>query len=408
MSDIESDTELRRRLVLETLLAPDFRRATFGGAARGAAPPWVRVVVRPVELAGQRHLQFAYFDQRKSTTKNYHGDRIPAMVDEILAAGFAGIHLSTSAEEIDLRKSKRGRLLVGRRPATRAAAVPEFGHNRPKNVPLPEDRPDRLLQALGIQTRNGQIRPSMRAKYTQINECLKLFSHVVEDAGLRSLGRPLAIMDCGCGLGYLTFAVHHYLNDVLGIQSGVWGVDVNEEVIRKSVDRSDRLGAKALGFTCGAIGTGDAKPDVVLALHACDTATDDALALAVAAESRVLLCAPCCHHHLNDQIRLEGPATVLRPLLRHGILRERMADMVTDAFRALALRILGYRTDVIEFVSTEHTARNVMIRAVQGGPTGAEVHVNEYRALRRFWGVTPYLEQVLGEGFRRLIADVVV
>jgi hypothetical protein len=405
MSDIEPNPELRRRLVLEALLAHDFRRATFGGIARGPAPAWVRVVVRPVELAGLRHLQFAYFDQRKSITKNYHGDTIPAMVDEVLAAGFPGIHLSTAAEEIDLRTTKRGRMLVGRRPATQAAIEPELGHNRSKNVPLPEGRPDRLLQALGIQAPNGRIRPAMRAKYIQVNECLKLFSHVVEDAGLRSSGRPLTIVDCGCGLGYLTFAVHHYLNDILGIASGVWGVDVNEEVIRKSIDRSDQLGVKALGFTCGAIGAADAIPDVVLALHACDTATDDALALAVAAESRVLLCAPCCHHHLNDQIRVEGPATVLRPLLRHGILRERMADMVTDTFRALALRIMGYRTEVIEFVSTEHTARNVMIRAVRGGPTGAESHVNEYRALRRFWGVTPYLERVFGEGFRRLVAN---
>jgi hypothetical protein len=117
-----------------------------------------------------------------------------------------------------------------------------------------------------------------------------------------------------------------------------------------------------------------------------------------------LLSVPCCHHHLNDQVRAEGPAEVLRPLLRHGILHQRTADLVTDAFRALALRIMGYRTDVIEFVSTEHTARNLMIRAVRGAPLGDVALVSEYREMRRFWGVTPYVEGVLGEPFQRLLA----
>src|SRR5208282_6141319 len=125
--------------------------------------------------------------------------------------------------------------------------------------------------------------------------------------------------------------------------------------------RSERLGSERLQFSCNRINAMDVKPDIVLALHACDTATDDALAQAVSSAARIVLGVPCCHQNLNDQLRAEGPAEVLRPLLRHGILRQRMADLVTDAFRALALRISGYRTDVIEFVSTEHTARNVMI-----------------------------------------------
>ena len=199
--------------------------------------------------------------------------------------------------------------------------------------------------------------------------------------------------------------MHHYLKEVLGIPAHVLGVDVNEEVIRKSVERAEHLGTDGLQFACGRIETVETKPDIVLALHACDTATDDALALAVKSEAKVILCVPCCHHHLNDQIKSEGPAQVLRPLLRHGILKQRTADLVTDAFRALILRIMGYRTDVIEFISPEHTVRNLMIRAVQGAPQGDAALVHEYQEMRRFWGITPYLEQSLGEPFQGFLCS---
>jgi hypothetical protein len=256
---------------------------------------------------------------------------------------------------------------------------------------------------MGILTRAGHVRPRLRGKYMQINEFLKQLTHVLDEAELRTLGRPVAILDCGCGASYLTLAVHHYLQDVLGLAAHIRGVDVNDELIRKSIERSDRLGAECLEFSCGPIGAVDARADIVLALHACDTATDDALAQAVRSEARILLSVPCCHHDLNDVLRPQGPAEVLRPLLRHGILQQRTADLVTDAFRALALRIMGYRTDVVEFVSTEHTARNLMIRAVRGAPIGEEALVSEYLEMRHFWGVTPYIERALGEPFQQLL-----
>jgi hypothetical protein len=276
-------------------------------------------------------------------------------------------------------------------------------HNRVKDVPLPEGRADRLLEVMGIATPDGRVRPTRRAKFTQINEFLKQLRHVLDDAGLRSLGREIEILDCGCGSSYLTLAAHHYLNDVLGLPARVLGVDVNEEVIQKSLDRADQLGASGLLFECRRIGTVDVKADVVFALHACDTATDDAIAQAVRSEARLLLSVPCCHHDLNKVILPEAAGGVLRPVLRHGILLQRTADLVTDAFRALALRIMGYHTDVVEFVATEHTPRNLMIRAVRGAPRGEPAHVAEYVEMKRFWGVTPYIEKVLGEPFQQMV-----
>jgi methyltransferase family protein len=405
MSGKDLDSASMRQLVIETVLQPEFRRGTFGGAVRRSVPsPWVRVVVRPVEIRGGQHLQLSYFDTKKCIAKNFRGEEIRPRLEEVLDIGFAAIHLSTLGEELDIRTTKRGKILLGRQTVAAHAAVPPQPHNRVKEAPLPERESAPLLDALGMLTRDGRVRAGMQAKYAQINEFLKHLLHVLDDAGLRALGRPVEIMDCGCGSSYLTISAGYYLNDVLGIPARVTGVDFNEEVIHKSAERANRLGASGLTFECSRIDAVGANPDIVVALHACDTATDEAIAQAVTKEARLLLSVPCCHHDLNKALGPEGPAGVLRPLLRYGILRERTADLVTDAFRALALRIMGYRTDVVEFVSTEHTARNLMIRAIRGLPAGEAAFVSEYKEMCRFWGVTPYIETALGEGFRRVVA----
>ncbi len=391
------------QLITGTVADAAFRRATFAGATRGAACEWVRVVVRPVDLRGERHFQFAYQGAKKAVTKNFLADELEQPLDELVGYGFAGVHITTSAEEIDIRTSRKGRVHIGRHklkaPAPAAESEP---HNRTKDVPLPEGKPDRLLEVMGIATPDGRVRPTMRAKFTQINEFLKQFRHALDDTDLAKLGREVSILDCGCGSSYLTLAAHHYLNDVLHVPARVVGVDVNEEVIRKSADRAEELGANGLAFECRKIGTVDVAADVVFALHACDTATDDAIAQAVRSEAKLLLSVPCCHHDLNKVISADGPAEVLRPVLRHGIMLQRAADLVTDAFRALALRIMGYRTDVVEFVATEHTPRNLMIRAVRSTANPSD-YIAEYQEMKRFWRVTPYIEKVLGEPFQQLV-----
>jgi hypothetical protein len=389
-------------LIADTLRRRDFRRATFAGVPRGGPCPWVRVVVRPVELRGERHLQFSYFDERKDVTKNFRPGEVDAPLAEVLAVRFSGVHLTTATEEIDVRTSKKGKVHVGRQKSDATADTP-VSHNRVKDVPLPEGRADRLLEVMGVMDAAGRVKPTMRAKFTQINEFLKHLSHVLDDAGLRNLGRPVELLDCGCGSSYLTLAAHYYLNDILGVPARIIGVDVNDEVIGKSVTKAERLGAAGVNFAVGKIGELAAKPDVVLALHACDTATDDALAQAIRGEAKLVLSVPCCHRHLNQQLKADR-VEVLRPLLRHGVLHQRAADLFTDTFRALALRIAGYKTDVVEFVGTEHTPRNLMIRAIRGAPLDPQF-AREYEELKRFLGVTPYIEMVLGEALKRHADD---
>jgi SAM-dependent methyltransferase len=391
--------------ILKThLLSPDFSRATFAGATRGEATAWVRVVVRPVELRGRRYVQFAYHSAKRVVTKNFLAAEIAEPLEELLRIGFAAIHISTRMEEIDIRTSRKGRVHIGRHRMTEPRVADEQSHNRLKELPLPEGEAHHLLEVMGIATAEGRIRPTMRAKFTQINEFLKQLRHVLPETHLDRLGRPVEILDCGCGASYLTLAAHYYLNEKLGIPARVLGVDINDEVIRKSIERAEQIAANGLNFACGRIGTTATPTDIVLALHACDTATDDAIAHAVRSGAKLLLCVPCCHHHLNRALSRDAGTGMLRPLLRHGILLQRTADLVTEAFRALALRIMGYRTDVVEFVATEHTPRNLMIRAVRTAePLGNREAIREYQNFKRFWNVTPYIETALGEAFHELV-----
>ena len=357
-------------------------------------------MVRPVATDRGRMLQFEFFDGRQAFAKNADDPSQP--LREVLGIGFANVHLFDGGEEIEIRTSRKGKVHIARRKSAHTAVPIE--HNRTKEHPLPEGLPNRLLETMGIATPDGRIRATYRDKFVQINEFLKLFAHALEPSGLAKVERPLTILDAGCGSSYLTLAIHHYLNEVLQRPAQILGVDVNDAVIRKSLQRAESLGANGLTFTCGAIGSIDTPADIVIALHACDTATDDALAQAVRSDAKLVLSVPCCHKHLNRQLKPIGPCELLRPVLRHGILRERTADILTDSFRALALRILGYRAEIVEFVNLEHTARNVLIRALRIPDGDVLEFAREYQELKRFWSVTPYLETILGDRFRQLIA----
>ncbi len=383
------DTADLRRWLQTTVASPGFIRATFGGPRRGEPQsPWLRAIVRRLDSKWQ----FEHFDEKKSFTDNVAAARLAATLDPLIAIAFSSIHITTTDEQTDIRISKKGKITLSVKRVERAQqAVP---HNRTKSVPLPEGESNALLEAMGILGPDGRVKPTMRAKFTQINEFLKHLLHVLDESGLRSLGRPIEILDAGCGSSYLTLAVHHYLNSKLGLPANLIGIDVNEEVIRKSTLRAERLGADTLSFVCGRIDRASTTADVVIALHACDTATDAALAAGIRQGSKLILSVPCCHHHLNAQLKAAN-AGVLRPILRHGILHERQADLITDAFRALMLRIHGYRTEVVEFTSPEHTARNIMIRAVKVSGGDVTPFEEEYHAMKEFFSVTPYLECLL-------------
>ena len=373
-----------------------FVRLTCKGSRGKNSPPWRKVVVRPVLLKAGRHLQFSYFDATKDITKNYQGNEAEGKLSELLEMPFSHIHLESSAEDVQVQVTRGGKAVVRRGKPSQQTEQPDLAHDRAKSLPLPPGKPDAFLQAVGIMNKQGQVVPNMASKLQQINEFLKLLEHTGE---LQKFDKATVnILDCGSGSSYLSFAVYHYLNNVLGVTSKLVGIDTNNELVEKSNANSERLGFGEMCFKTSAIKEYEPPPgeipDIVLALHACDTATDDAIAQGIKWGARLIVCVPCCHHHLHTQMHFVRP---FDPVMREGILKKRMADILTDTFRAQALRVMGYRTDVVEFVSSEHTDRNLMIRAIKrASPGSRDETLREYHALKEFWGVKPYIEEALG------------
>jgi hypothetical protein len=290
-----------------------------------------------------------------------------------------------------------------------------LAHDRQKRVPLPSGKRDEYLVAVGIMTPEGRVKAERYDKFRQVNEFLRLLGQTVSagDGEQRPEGPegpegqlPDSIVDLGCGNAYLTFATYHYFRDLLAHPVAMCGVDVSGDLLEGHRAKTARLGWEGLTFVAGTISdfSPARPPDLVLALHACDTATDDAIARTIGWRSRLLLSVPCCHHDLQQQLRKREDATALKPVYRYGVLAERLGDVVTDTLRALILRICGYRCDVVQFVSPEHTAKNLMIRATRTGRIGDPVAVEEYLRLRAFLGVTPYLERILGDELRVALA----
>lgn len=371
-------------------------RAVGSGAQRGVEVPWRRAEVRMVDLAAGTRLQVELLDERQAFTKNY--EDVSVALDELLAIGFANWHVDLADASVQVRVNRKGRVLVNR--SRRNAVTVNRSHDRPKERLLPEDA--LLFRELGLADAEGRIKPSRQAKFRQVDEFLRALAATVDEAmasgNLRepSVERPWRVVDLGCGNAYLTFAAQAWL-DSRSWPTQVIGVDVKEQSKLHNAEVASRLGvSESLSFVVGTIDevTLDEAPDIVLALHACDTATDEALARAVGWSSSVVLAAPCCHHDIAGQLRRVGAPAPYDAMVRDGILRERLADTMTDALRASLLRSVGYRVAVVEFIESKHTPRNSLIRAVRTGRSGSR---EEYDALVGEWNLRPRLDELLDQ-----------
>ncbi len=365
------------------LLGPALTRAVAAGRRRGQRPSVVRAELRPVTLKAGPRLQIATSDGSRPHTRNVApGTEADAAVDALLAEPFGNWHVETAGSTLQLRVTKSGEAQVHRAATSQPAAEPA-GHDRAKEYLL--DPGDPIFAEIG----------GTAAKRRQVDAFLRALAATLPD----DVTGPLRVVDLGCGNAYLTFAAYRWLTR-RGLDVHLVGVDVREDQRQRNTELAQRLGwAGRVRFVAGTIADAvvEPAPDLVLALHACDTATDEALARAVRWESRWVLAAPCCHHDVAAQLRAKPAPPAYDLLTRQGILRERFADVLTDAVRAGLLRLHGYRAEVVEFVDSRHTPRNLLIRARRTGaaPTGAQWA--EYRALVDQWGVVPHLETLVGE-----------
>ncbi|HEY8532360.1 MAG TPA: SAM-dependent methyltransferase [Micromonospora sp.] len=376
--------------VRELLLGPNLTRAIAAGRRRGQVPAYVRAELRPVLLKSGPRLQVVTTDGTRPLTRNLTPAEAEVTVDALLAEPFGNWHVETTTVTVQLRVTKKGEAQVHR--AATARPIPRTtAHDRPKQYLL--DPGDPLFTAVGANA----------AKRRQVDAFLRALTATLPDALLtgepeRLLGdRPFRVADLGCGNAYLTFAAYRYLTD-RGVNVEIVGVDVREDQRQRNTALAAQLGySDGMRFVAGTILDTpiDPPPDLVLALHACDTATDEALARAVWWNAQWVLAAPCCHHDIAAQLRHRRAPEPYRLLTAHGILRERFADVLTDALRAALLRLHGYRVDVVEFVDSQHTPRNLLVRARRTDAPPTPEQRAEYAALVDAWQVTPRLQTLL-------------
>ena len=349
------------------------------GKYRGSDPTLKNVFVRPVMLKGGPHFAFVWRHATRDVTKNFPPAEALAALDGLIGRDFLDAHLFTATQTAQLETDADGSARVKILGAAKSPPPLGSQHDRAKSHPIAASSP--WLRALGVVNERGQPREGMADKFRQIQKFAELLSHLLVEAALPA-DRPLHIVDMGAGKGYLTFAIAA----LLGSRATVRGIEARPELVEfcNRVAHENDLAAH-LTFSAGTIAeTPLPACDVLIALHACDTATDDALARGIGAGARLLVVSPCCQKELRPQ--LTAPP-VLAAALRHGIFQERQAEFVTDALRAQLLEWVGYRTKVFEFISTEHTAKNLMIAAIKSHAPRDAAHEASTRNFASFYGV---------------------
>ena len=350
------------RALIQESLTGELYQMTAGGPRKKDGD--VRLRVRPVMLRDRLLFQLESFRGNQVFHRNLTEEEAGEAVLEAMA-DFRQLSVKTRRFEAEAMVSKKGKVTVRRRESAPAPSgkVPDalrMAHNRKKKYILEEGKPVPFLIDLGVQTEDGRTVKSRYDKFRQINRFLEFIADIMP---ILPKDRCVRIIDFGCGKSYLTFAMYYYLHELCGLDIRVTGLDLKADVIRRCSALAEKYGYRKLDFLQGDIADfeGTDSVDMVVTLHACDTATDFALYKAVKWNAAVILSVPCCQHEVNRQIRNE----VLEPALKYGLIRERLSALVTDSVRAGLLEEQGYETQILEFIDMEHTPKNILIRAVK-------------------------------------------
>lgn len=344
-----------------------------------------KVTCRPIHIKEKLYYQMTRFKENQAIHENYVLDEFLNMLTELVPHKFHQALISFKGFDIHLLCNKKGKVTLLKRPPTRSNALPI--HNKQKNYLLEEGNPIPFLQALKIMDHQGRVYHKMQDKFRQLNRFLEMVRDVLPHL---DKSKTIHIVDFGCGKAYLTFALHHFLKQE-GYSFEITGLDLKKEVIAFCENLKNDLNMQGLQFLFGDINSFQTEQhvDMMISLHACDTATDAAIEKAVKWNAKVILAVPCCQHELFSQVQSD----VLNPLLQHGILKERFASLLTDTCRAKILELLGYQVQVLEFIDLEHTPKNILIRAIKHSHTISKTKLSEYHALKEAFQITPDLEK---------------
>jgi hypothetical protein len=358
---------------------------------RGSEPELQRLEIRAIALRNEPALSFVYSYKTRSITKNHKPEEAQALIAELLGGDFKSAHLHSDSEEVQLSISKKGKSSLHRKAQVHAAPA-STEHNRQKKRFVDVARP--FLQALGVTDAQQQVIPAMSRKWKQINKFIEVFGLALEQSPIAA-DKAIEVVDFGSGKGYLTFAIHDYLRHNLKNNAQVSGVELRPALTELCNSTAATLDYEGLNFVCGDVQShAPAHCDVMIALHACDTATDYAIHYGIRANASIIMCSPCCHKEIRPQLHSND---LLKPMLQYGVHLGQQAEMLTDALRALLLEAHGYQCKVFEFISLEHTNKNKMILAVKKQqPSDNSAVLAQIADLKAFYGIEEHcLESLL-------------
>ena len=361
---------------------PEFVRAVLTGARRNMQPEYQRVDIKPVLIKSEIKLQIVSSDGIKDITKNVDLD---FDFKPLLLSGYANLLSDTTTQSYAVRVSKKDEALIG---ISKVKLDRDLSHDRQKQRILQES--NQVFKALDMSDMLGRIKPGKMDKYKQVDEFLRLMSQLMSEEFKAQ--QEIRVVDLGCGHAYLTFAVNEFLRDKFK-QVLILGVDERKDAKLHNEKVASELMVDAKFIDKKIADTPNQKVDITIALHACDTATDDAIAWAVKNQSKIIMVAPCCMHQLQTQIKQAPEPWGL--LTKYGLVKERLVDLITDSLRAQILKLLGYKVDIVEFIGGEHTMRNLLIRAVKTDLVLTQLDIDRYTQLLNQWQVKPYLATLL-------------
>jgi SAM-dependent methyltransferase len=385
-----------KQLVEQLITGQSLVQGTLSNLRKKAPDQATKVQIKPVQLKGKQHYQFTFTVGPKVLHENVTAEEAGDKLCQLIRDEFKQALLQAKDADYQILANNPTKASILKKSASKAAATMELSHNRKKNYLLNEGEAVPFLVELGVMNAQGKVLAAKYDKFKQINRFLEMVDDVVPNL---QRDRQLEIIDFGCGKSYLTFALYHYLVNTQKLNVRMIGLDLKADVIAACRSLAAKLGYDNLIFRLGDINdySDTEQVDMVVTLHACDTATDAALEKAVRWDAAVILSVPCCQHELYSQVKNEA----LIPMLQHGIIKERFAALATDSLRAQLLDLMGYKTQIIEFIDVENTPKNLLIRAVkQGVDVRASDELlrqkaNEYLTFKKMLQISPYLEKGL-------------
>lgn len=354
------------------------------GKYRGEEGELEQIHIREIKISTGDNFSFVYRYKTRDITKNFPINQSIQLISKLIGSDFLSVSLFTTVKDFQLEYSKKMKVrMFSSKPSMQKAQSTD--HNRSKQRFIDQDA--KFLVELDVTDVEGSLKEKKYDKYQQINKFIETFSSLYKASGITK-NDSISIVDFGCGKGYLTFAIYHYFTEILKQPVNVTGIDIKQDLIDSSNKIAINCNYKDLQFINKEIKDfSDNNIDVVIALHACDTATDDAIAKGIKANASIIILSPCCHKYLKNRI---SPSKILNEIFKHGILNQRMSEIITDSLRALTLEYYGYKTQIVEFISAEHTGRNIMITAVKTKQAKDPAMLEKINKLKIEFGLEEY------------------